>query len=496
MGAVLFIETRRRKIAFLLVLLLTAAYIVPISQSTIHAEGQSTISFETNYIAVKESDAKVNLKIVRTNGFGTARAFYYANGGGKWLSFAPGETSKTITFPFQDDSAAQGNRMLKVYFATNYIEGASFGKFTSVDVEVLDDDGIPYGPGKLTFERILAGELTLQESAGYASLIVQRKGGTRGKVTVNYKTSGYGTHSAQTNVDYKPVSGTFVFEDGESWKRIDIPIIDNDRYDGDRLFVLTLSGLTGGAAFGSSQLTISIQNDDPKTNGISFATNTLEFNEDDGYAFVDVLRDHPKGGVIVKYIFRSESTGIIYGDTKFVGDETKKTIRVPITDDQIPKRDETIYADFPSYDAIDSHEFAYISSPDAVSIHINDNDSVHFEFKSTMNYAIEESGIAMVSVIRSGSVKGRISVNYTTAPVSATDGSSPGSGSDYIKTRGQLIFGDGETVKNIQVPLVDDSLVEYNEKFRLYFEPDWLNENRTAGTFTEVVIFDKDRNES
>lgn len=83
------------------------------------------------------------------------------------------------------------------------------------------------------------------ETAGFATMTVQRTQGSAGQVSVDYfSTDG----SAQSNVNYLPVSGTLVFEDGVSNQTFTVPLL-NDGVSHPPLTVhLTLTNATGGAA--------------------------------------------------------------------------------------------------------------------------------------------------------------------------------------------------------------------------------------------------------
>jgi surface-anchored protein len=73
----------------------------------------------------------------------------------------------------------------------------------------------------------------------------------------------------------------------------------------------------------------------------------------------------------------------------------------------------------------------------------------------------ENAGTASVTVTRVGGADGRITVNYATAGGTAT------SGTDFTATTGTLTFNDGETTKNILVPITDDTAEEGDENFTL-----------------------------
>jgi len=76
-------------------------------------------------------------------------------------------------------------------------------------------------------------------------------------------------------------------------------------------------------------------------------------------------------------------------------------------------------------------------------------------------YVTGEAGPAVITVIRTGSSIGAATVKYSAANVTAM------AGTDYRATEDVLPFADGETIKAFAVPIVNDSVVEPNETFRV-----------------------------
>lgn len=74
---------------------------------------------------------------------------------------------------------------------------------------------------------------------------------------------------------------------------------------------------------------------------------------------------------------------------------------------------------------------------------------------------IEDVGIVTVNVLRTGGSKGTLSVDYTTADITAT------AGSDYMPVAGTLTFNDGETSKTFDIPILDDANTEVDESFEV-----------------------------
>lgn len=78
---------------------------------------------------------------------------------------------------------------------------------------------------------------------------------------------------------------------------------------------------------------------------------------------------------------------------------------------------------------------------------------------SVANASVTEGGTAMVTVARSGSLAGAVTVNYATSDGSAV------APADYASVSGTVAFAAGETSKTIAVPTVDDSIYEGAEAF-------------------------------
>lgn len=71
----------------------------------------------------------------------------------------------------------------------------------------------------------------------------------------------------------------------------------------------------------------------------------------------------------------------------------------------------------------------------------------------------ESDGQATIDVVRTGGSIGQVTVDYDTELGTAT------AGSDYTSVAGTLTFAEGETVKTIVIPILDDSAAESIEQF-------------------------------
>jgi len=127
-----------------------------------------------------------------------------------------------------------------------------------VTLDYGGDGTLVLEPGTITFAET---SYEAVESAGAATIQVQRSGGTAGAVSVAYAVAG-GTATAGSDVE--SVSGVLTWADGETGsKSFQIPILDDQVDEGDETVVLTLSNAAGGAALGSPASTmLTIRDDD------------------------------------------------------------------------------------------------------------------------------------------------------------------------------------------------------------------------------------------
>ncbi|MEW9701836.1 Calx-beta domain-containing protein [Paenibacillus sp. SI8] len=87
--------------------------------------------------------------------------------------------------------------------------------------------------------------------------------------------------------------------------------------------------------------------------------------------------------------------------------------------------------------------------------------TVKFDFNSLLQWVDEGSGTVTANVYRVGGSTGSLTVDYTTEDDTAK------AGNDYVAASGKLTFADGETVKTIQIQLLDDTAKELPESFSL-----------------------------
>jgi plastocyanin len=110
-------------------------------------------------------------------------------------------------------------------------------------------------PGSLAFAQA---SYSAADTAGHASISVQRTAGSSGAVGVHYATS---NGTAVTGTNYQAASGTLSWADGDSAvKSFQVPVINDGKPDGNHTVNLALSAPTGGASLGGASAILTIAN--------------------------------------------------------------------------------------------------------------------------------------------------------------------------------------------------------------------------------------------
>lgn len=116
------------------------------------------------------------------------------------------------------------------------------GQDAKTRITIIDDDK----PGQICFQE--SGTTKAVATEEFAEIVIVRKHGSDGVVTVDYETQelGKSEHTATPKVDYESTSGTLRFETGETSKSIYVKIIPHDDPNEmrDETFGIQLSNVT------------------------------------------------------------------------------------------------------------------------------------------------------------------------------------------------------------------------------------------------------------
>ncbi len=237
-----------------------------VSSSSSSVTGPGTFGFAAGMYSVAENTSSITVTVTRTSGsIGTVGVSYTTTTGSNYtavsgsdfastsgtLSFAAGETSKSFTVPIVDDGTIDGNKTFAITLS-NPTGGATIGT-TSAQVTIYDEETAEFGSG--TF-RFASSTYVASESSGKAVVTVNRVGGSKGAVSVQYNTA---NGSALSGADYGATSGTLNFAAGEASKSFEIPLYkDSQANEGEETINLTIFGPVGAMLGDLTTATVTI----------------------------------------------------------------------------------------------------------------------------------------------------------------------------------------------------------------------------------------------
>ncbi|XP_040268096.1 sodium/calcium exchanger 3 isoform X2 [Bufo bufo] len=202
------------------------------------------------------------------------------------------------------------------------------------------------------------------ENCGAVLLTVVRKGGDVSKtLMVDYKTE---DGSANAGADYEFTEGTLVFKSGETQKEFSVGIIDDDIFEEDEHFFVRLCNIRivdasepvepntfcyPKAVLVSPYVASVTILDDDHAGIFTFECDIIRVSESIGVMEVKVLRTSGARGTVIVPFRTIEGTAKgggedfedAYGELEFKNDETVKTIRVKIIDEEEYERQESFF---------------------------------------------------------------------------------------------------------------------------------------------------------
>ncbi|XP_060922107.1 solute carrier family 8 member 4b isoform X1 [Limanda limanda] len=227
---------------------------------------------------------------------------------------------------------------------------------------------------------------------------------------------------------------------------------------------------------------ITPQEDDPHTIRLDFEPALYQCFENCGSLKLTVGRHGGDPGVTVKVDYRTEdgtaNAGSDYefaeGTLMFKPGETLKEITVGVIDDDIFEEDEYFYVHLSNPRLVGYPEIGTVPqdtsvTPKAVlgdnhtaTVTIYDDDHAGiFTFECASQKVSESVGVMEVKVLRTSGARGLVAVPYRTV-----DGTARG-GEDYELSSGKLEFQNDETMKIIEVKIIDDEEYEKNKSFTI-----------------------------
>ncbi|XP_046876390.1 solute carrier family 8 member 4a [Hypomesus transpacificus] len=267
------------------------------------------------------------------------------------------------------------------------------------------------------------------------------------------------------------------------------------------------------------------QEEDPHTVYLQFEPTHYQCFENCGSLKISVGRHGGEAGCTVKVDYRTEdgtaNAGSDYefaeGTLVFKPGETVKELTVGVIDDDIFEEDEHFYVHLSNPRIVHRAEVSVLQpssvatgnsmvvggasshvTPKAalgvahtatVTIYDDDHAGI-FTFESEAMRVSESVGTMQVKVHRTSGARGKVAVPYHTVEGSAR------SGDDYEEVAGKLEFQNDETMKLLDVKIIDDEEYEKNKTFTIVLgEPVLLEVGQKHGDSNEnkpVVVGDEE----
>jgi Ca2+-binding RTX toxin-like protein len=406
---------------------------------------------------INGSDGEVNVTITAYNGSAIAPDDY--NNTSITVSFANGETSKTITIPIINDSVYEPTETVNLALS-NPTGGATLGTQTTAVLSIIDNDAVP---GILAFSQ--ANYSINEDSTPIVAVTVNRTGGSDGAVSATISLTD-GTATGPD--DYINTSATVNFANGETSKVVTIPIVNDGVFETNETIYLTLNNPTNGATLGSQNTaTLTIIDNDALPGIIGFSGANSTVNEDGTpITQVTLTRTGGSNGEVSVTLTPDGGTataGFDYNITPititFASGETSKIVTIPFINDTVYEPTETVNLTLSSPTG-----GATLGTITAAVLNIIDDDAVAGLLSfSNAAYNINENGTsaAQVTVNRTGGSDGAVSSTVTLSNGTAT------AGSDYVANPININFANGETSKTVSIPIINDTVLENTETINL-----------------------------
>jgi hypothetical protein len=235
--------------------------------------------------------------------------------------------------------------------------------------------------------------------------------------------------------------------------------------------------------FGAGSAAARLSADD----NFSFSSDSYTVAEAAGAAEITILRSGPATGAASVHFATAGGTATAGSDYtvvdqvfSFAAGEMSKTVQIPIVNDSIGEGDETVGL------SLSTPSGGVLGAPSSATLQIIDDDR-GFAFAYANFYAAESDGTAYVSIRRLGVTTGSDSVNFATADGTAS------AGSDYTAVSQTVTFSDGQSSRNVPIPIADDTLVEGDETILLSLSAPSAGTSLSDPNATTLTIFDNDK---
>jgi chitinase len=442
-----------------------------IDSPTVTEGNSGTTQLDFTVSLSRADDAAVTVKYATADGSATvADSDYTANSG--TLTFAAGETSKTVSVAVAGDLKVENDESLTVTLSdatgdATIATGTGTGTISNDDTAVLS-----------------VADVSAAEAAGEVVITVSLDQPATSDVTVEVTTSG---GSATAGDDYTALNAQVVtIAAGSTSATVPVTLLDDAVAEPDETFTITLSNASG-AVIGTATATGTIENDDTPQLSIAAANSPLAEGDSgsQNMNFTVSLDRVSLTDVSVNYatLDGTASAGSDYSSTASsltipAGQQTA-TIAVPVAGDTVVEAAETFTVNLTGLSG--DAEFAVSSAEGVIS---NDDTVDATAGNATVNEGDDGQTNLVFTVDLASAASVPVKIDWSITAGTAT------AGDDYVDQTGTLTIAAGQTSGTITVQVHGDSLVEDNETLTLNLAPNGTQANITTASVTGTIAND------
>ncbi|MCL4206381.1 MAG: hypothetical protein KJ000_28200, partial [Pirellulaceae bacterium] len=379
------------------------------------------------------------------------------------VSFAAGETSKTVTVNISGDTVVESDEGFTVTLSAAS-GGATITTATASGTIRNDDIALAISAAD-------ANKFEGNSGTTPFTFTVTRTGLTTGTTTANWAVTGSGANPANA-ADFGGTlpSGQVSFAAGETSKSVTVNVSGDVQLESDEGFTVTLSNASGGATITTATASGTIRNDDPGISIVALAADKFEGQSGTtpftftvsrpGATSVVTTVNYAVTGIGANPANAADFGGTLpSGQITFAPGETSKTLTVDISGDALVEPDEGFTVTL-SYDSGGGQTVTTTASGtirnDDIRLDITAADANKFEGNTgTTPFTF--------TVTRTGLTTGTTTANWAVTG----SGANPANAADFGGTlpSGQVSFAAGETSKTVTVNVSGDLQFESDEGF-------------------------------
>ncbi len=486
-----------------------------------NASAQNSVFLSSNAYSVNENAGSAALVVQVTRAAGNQQTItvdyatsdgtaqqgsdYFGTSG--TLTFAPNETAKLVQVAVIDDSISEPTEAF-TFRLTNAVNATITGGTATVTIN--DNDGSANGINVIEFTSVDYGAVeTLGPGQPPAAitfvLTAQRRGDPNQPLTVDLNI-GQNGDTAQNGRDYSDNrdSPTVTFPPGIDRVTVNIPVIDRPgEAQGNTFFTATLTNPGDFTSIGQRAVARSTIFDNSGPNTVQLLARTFQVRENSQASIaIPVFRTgaYSNSGTRVNF-----TTEIRPGDTARAGvnftpvsgsitfnlislglakdNEHQGFIVVSIPDNTALEGDVTFHV------TLTSSDVAQLGAISTTQVTVEDDDSGNVVQFSNANFSVSEEGPAAVITVKltpNGDPSRPSIVDFSATPITAFGGF------DFSPISTTVVFQAGETTKTVLVPIMDDSITEFPETFRVTLSNPGFGTVLGAQSTSVVTILDND----